>query len=158
MNYQEMSVEKLLETVIAEEQELRFDSFSNSDAFELGKCIVDHFASHGTVAMEIFINGHCKFSYYPEGTNRNNATFLTKKRLTVEAREWSSLRMFAWMAVNGKTHEGLHMPANEYAIVGGSFPIRLQCGTVIGTITVSGLPHYQDHGIVVDSIRKYLGK
>jgi uncharacterized protein (UPF0303 family) len=46
----------------------------------------------------------------------------------------------------------------EYATHGGRFPVILKGTGPIGTITISGLPQEDDHAMVVDAIRQYLGK
>ncbi len=158
MKYQDMTPQQLLDVVMQEEVELRFHDFSNAQAYALGQCIVEHFETLGTASIEIFINGYCKFSYFPDGTNPNNASFLTNKRHCVENKEMSSLGLFAWMQVNGKAQEDVNMPVSEYCVRGGAFPIRLMGGSVIGSVTVSALPHFDDHKLVVMSLRKFLGK
>ncbi len=156
--YQDMEAQELLDVVMAEEASLQFDTFSNNQAFELGKCIVDQFANFAPVAIEIYINGHCKFSFFPDGTGVNNGSFLSNKRHTVEAKEWSSLRMYAWLQAMGRTQDSALMPFDQYAAVGGGFPIRLKDGAVIGSVCVSGLPHFQDHTLLVAALKQYLGK
>ncbi|WP_409969534.1 heme-binding protein [Bengtsoniella intestinalis] len=156
--YQEMEAQALLDVIIEEESRLCFDHFSNNEAFELGKCIVAQFANFAPVAIEIYINGHCKFSFFPDGTGVNNGTFLANKRRTVEAKEWSSLRMYAWLLALGRTQESALMPFEHYAAVGGGFPIRMKDGAVIGSVCVSGLPHFQDHTLLVAALEQYLGK
>lgn len=155
MHYQDMDAKTLLDTVLQEEQTLRFSDFSNAEAYRLGQCIVANFETVGTAAVEIFVNGSCKFRYLPNGTNPNNETFLEKKRRTVEEREMSSLGMYAWLLSQGKEQEDVLMPKDVFCAKGGSFPIRLQGGSVIGSVTVSGLPHFDDHRLVVTSLGDY---
>ena len=45
----------------------------------------------------------------------------------------------------------------EIAAHGGSFPIRIEGVSVVGTITVSGVPGRRDHGYVVEAICEHLG-
>jgi len=45
----------------------------------------------------------------------------------------------------------------EIAAHGGSFPIRIEGVSVVGTITVSGVPGRRDHGYVVEAICAQLG-
>ncbi|KAI9574107.1 hypothetical protein HD554DRAFT_2165602 [Boletus coccyginus] len=45
-----------------------------------------------------------------------------------------------------------------YACQGGAFPVRVKnVGGIVGVIVVSGLGH-DDHGVIVDGIKEYLGK
>ncbi len=48
------------------------------------------------------------------------------------------------------------MPESEYACCGGGFPLNIKKAGVVGTICVSGLPHLEDHQLIVDSLREYL--
>jgi len=48
------------------------------------------------------------------------------------------------------------MPEETYACCGGGFPLTVKNTGVIGTICVSGLPHTQDHQVIVDTLREYL--
>ena len=45
----------------------------------------------------------------------------------------------------------------EYVLVGGGFPVRLNTGELVGVITVSNLPHEQDHQFIVECLQEYLG-
>jgi uncharacterized protein (UPF0303 family) len=47
---------------------------------------------------------------------------------------------------------------NEYACCGGGFPLTVKNAGVIGTICVSGLPHMEDHKLIVDSLKQYLSQ
>jgi uncharacterized protein (UPF0303 family) len=49
------------------------------------------------------------------------------------------------------------MPAADYALSGGSFPLRVNGAGVIGAITVSGLHQRDDHELVVAAICSQLG-
>jgi uncharacterized protein (UPF0303 family) len=43
------------------------------------------------------------------------------------------------------------------AYAGGCVPIRIG-GTTVGTVTVSGLPDVEDHRLVIEGIRAFLGR
>ena len=49
------------------------------------------------------------------------------------------------------------MSQDEYALAGGGFPIRVKGAGIIGTVTVSGLPERDDHGLVVEALALELG-
>jgi uncharacterized protein (UPF0303 family) len=44
----------------------------------------------------------------------------------------------------------------DYSTHGGSFPIFVAGAGCVGTITVSGLPQREDHGLVVSVLQDYL--
>ena len=46
---------------------------------------------------------------------------------------------------------------NDYALVGGGFPIRLKSGELVAVAVVSAFPHYEDHQFIVDALAEYLG-
>lgn len=46
-----------------------------------------------------------------------------------------------------------------YACHGGGFPVRVKnVEGIVGVIVVSGLKQEDDHGVIVDGIKEYLGK
>jgi uncharacterized protein (UPF0303 family) len=58
----------------------------------------------------------------------------------------------------GKTLEQSYLVSeSDYAPHGGCFPIIVKNTGIVGTVTVSGLPQEEDHKLVVEAIRKYLG-
>ncbi|PKY03309.1 DUF967 domain protein [Aspergillus campestris IBT 28561] len=50
-------------------------------------------------------------------------------------------------------------PADEYAIHGGGFPVRVTgVDGVVGVIVVSGLKQEDDHQVVVETVREFVGE
>ena len=49
------------------------------------------------------------------------------------------------------------MDWHDYALSGGSFPILLESGLPVGTITVSGMTEWEDHQTAADAIASFLG-
>jgi uncharacterized protein (UPF0303 family) len=47
--------------------------------------------------------------------------------------------------------------ADDYMAHGGCLPIRLAGPTVIGAITVSGLPQREDHDLLTRALAEFLG-
>ena len=148
----------ILRMVTKQEEILRFDSFSNDDAFALGCLLVKHGKKFGPAAVEVSINGLALFRNFPNGTNQENGVWLAAKRNLVNARGRSSYGSFLEAQKQGKTLTDWKMlPETEYALCGGGFPIRLKNGALIGTACVSGLPHELDHQTLVDGISEFLG-
>jgi uncharacterized protein (UPF0303 family) len=50
------------------------------------------------------------------------------------------------------------LPAEDYVLAGGGFPVSVRGAGVIGAVVVSGLPERGDHGMVVDALCDFLGK
>jgi uncharacterized protein (UPF0303 family) len=59
----------------------------------------------------------------------------------------------------GKSIEEAYLISErEYAPHGGCFPVFVKDTGMVGTITVSGLPQEEDHKLVVQAIREFLGQ
>ena len=50
------------------------------------------------------------------------------------------------------------LDANDYALAGGGFPIRVTGIGVVGAVGVSGLAERDDHNLVVRAIAEHLGQ
>ena len=62
------------------------------------------------------------------------------------------------MTSQGKTLEEAGLSSVDYGFSGGSFPIILESGICVGSITVSGLSGEEDHAVVVAALGKVLGR
>ena len=150
--------EQLLEQCKREETELQFHSFSHNDALKLGLDLLKASEEYpGILGIEIRINHVTVFKYLPDGTGAYHDMWLRRTSNLVDVREMSTLRAFAELAVlkEDLQKDWLLDPA-EYAACGGGFPIRIQDSSVIGSICVSGLPHLQDHAVLIAGIRRFL--
>ena len=142
---------------IEDEKKLRFESFSQSEALKLGSFIYEKSKEcSGPVAIEIRINRLTVFCFYPDGTNENNMLWLKAKAKTVDMTQKSSLRFWIDVQLSGSSAESKRMPESEYACCGGGFPLTVRNAGVIGSICVSGLPHLEDHKLIVDALEDYL--
>ncbi len=147
----------LLEQCIYEEETLQFDRFSQSDALILGMKLVEQsLLQPKPAAVEIVLNGLTVFRYFPDGTTRYNEQWLQWKRNTVNMKQMSSLRVFAELEQSKETMEDWFLDPKEFAACGGGFPIRIKNSGVVGFIGVSGLPHLQDHEVVINALQDYL--
>lgn len=108
----------ILRMVTKQEELLRFDSFSNDDAFALGCLLVKHGKKFGPAAVEVSINGLALFRNFPNGTNQENGVWLAAKRNLVNARGRSSYGSFLEAQEQGKTLTDWKMlPETEYALL-----------------------------------------
>lgn len=149
-------IKELERKCIEDEKRLLFDSFSQTEALKLGSFIYEKSKEYsGPVAIEIRINRLTVFSFYPDGTNENNQLWLRAKAKTVDMTQKSSLRFWIDVQLSGSTAENKRMPESEYACCGGGFPLTVKNAGTIGTICVSGLPHLEDHKLIVDSLDLY---
>ena len=146
---------------VTREQEslLRFDRFSNQDAMKLG-CFIATRAEEAGADMAVSIrklNGNIVFQYCSPGTTLSNEQWMRRKFNTVALTEGCSLRAWASSLLKGQDLAAQGLDSKDYALCGGGFPIRLKSGEMVGVVTVSNLPHLQDHAFLVEALSAYLG-
>lgn len=147
-----------LNQLLAQEVELQFEHFDNQTAWELG-CLIKSRAEARqiNVAIEIVRNGDRLFSFAMPNTVRDNQSWIKRKRNVVDRYQHSSWYMGQYYQAKGKTIDQASLvDPTEFAPYGGSFPLIIKGVGVVGSISVSGLPQYEDHQLVVDSITEYL--
>jgi uncharacterized protein (UPF0303 family) len=138
---------------------LRFSHFSRNDVWDLGNVMVNEILDKKyilSVSIRL-ISELIAFQYFPEGTNLNNDFWMRRKFNMVRDKEASSLlTALRWQ----KKDEGLEyqgLSPSEYVMCGGGFPIVVKGTGLVGAALVSGLPHLQDHDILIETISRYLG-
>ncbi|NCB28465.1 MAG: hypothetical protein EOM63_01700 [Clostridia bacterium] len=140
-----------------QEELYQFDRFTRGDALRLGLKLNENAQEYpDPVAIEITLNGLTVFRYFPEGTTADNALWLGRKRASVDLMQMSSLHFAAWLEANGETLETRKLDPRAYAACGGGFPILLRGTGAVGSICVSGLPHLDDHRLIVDTLAEFL--
>lgn len=150
---------KNFKTVLKQEKKLVFKSFGNLDAWEIGKIIVEIALERKyKIATRIVVNGNTVFHYGCPGSDVSNEFWLNKKLNTVTFLRHSTLYAH-YMSDMGMEDiiKDWHLPDTQYATFGGGFPITIKGGAVIGFIGVSGLPHLEDHDLIVEALSRYLG-
>ena len=98
------------------------------------------------------LNGQILFQYMTEGTALSNQIWMQRKFNTVSFCGHSSLYMWA----QNKTPASQGLDERDYAFCGGGFPLYLQSGAFVGVVTVSNLPHIQDHNFIFGHLSDYL--
>jgi uncharacterized protein (UPF0303 family) len=97
------------------------------------------------------------FHYALPGTSKDNDEWIIRKNRVVNRFLHSSYYMAIYYnMLNTTIQEKAFLDPTKYAAFGGGFPIIIQNVGVVGTITVSGLPHKQDHEFVVESLKEFL--
>ena len=159
MNAEQSNARMIAEQCAREEALLQFPAFTQSDALALGTLLYQNsLGKKSPVAIEIRMNQLTVFCFYPSGTNANNRLWLQAKARTVDTNQQSSLRFWAELLASGRKPEDRRMPESEYACCGGGFPLTIRDTGVIGTICVSGLPHMEDHRLIIETLEQFLGK
>ncbi len=149
--------EALLEQILRQETELQFNSFTNQDAYDLGRLLIDMAQSERlSVTADITRNGQQLFHCALEGTSADNDRWIKGKTKLVNLTGRSSYYHEITLKAEQKTiEEALHLSAGEYMPYGGSFPVCVKGAGIIGTISVSGLSSEKDHELVVRALKRY---
>ena len=68
--------------------------------------------------------------------------------------------MGAWAleAISGESVDVNGLSKEDFIFAGGGFPIRLKAGEIVAILTVSNLPHMDDHKFIVRVLSEYLEK
>lgn len=151
-------IENAIEIVTKQEELLWFDHFSAEDAFDLG-CFMVNEMKKRNIYLSVAIrklNGKVVFQYAPDSTTSSNIHWMQKKFNTVAYLEKSSLLADLVLLEKGQTLADHDLSGNEYVACGGGFPIRVKGTGMVMVLTVSQLPHVEDHAFIVDCISKYL--
>lgn len=148
----------LLQTLLLQEREFQFASFTNETALELGLALLEAAKSRGkAVTIDITRYGQQLFHYAMSGTSIDNDEWVRRKSNVVRRFGHSSYYMGISLRDAGQTlQEKYLLSASEYAAHGGAFPLLVRNVGMVGTITVSGLPQAEDHELVVSVLRQKL--
>lgn len=153
-----MSTERIAE-LEAQHDELVFPSFDHADAWRLGSIITSQAiaAGHG-VAIDIRRPGLTLFRAALAGTTVDQESWIAAKARTVLRMESSSALVAERFADSGFDPAAMGwLPFPEYALAGGSVPIRVVGVGTVAAVTAAGLSSDDDHLLVVSGIREFLG-
>jgi uncharacterized protein (UPF0303 family) len=147
----------LITTLERQEQELLFDSFDHQDAWRLGSRItkIAQEAGH-PVGIDIRRPGLVLFRAALPGITPDQESWIVRKSAVVLRMEASSALVDARLSAAGVDPAATGWLGPEYAVTGGSFPIRVRGVGVVAAATASGLSSQQDHDLIVEGIRGHL--
>jgi uncharacterized protein (UPF0303 family) len=139
----------------AQEEELRWRSFDEDDAWRLGSALVEVARERRLPVAVSLVRGEQRlFHAGLRGSSPDNDAWLARKMRVVARFHRSSLRVGQECRDAGRTIEERYLvPEREFAAHGGAFPITLVDSGVIGAVAVSGLPQLEDHALVVGVLR-----
>jgi uncharacterized protein (UPF0303 family) len=140
--------------VLAQEERLTLERFTNDDAVDLGLIAVS-LARHRALPVVIEIRGleQVLFRAALDGSSVANDSWIARKARLVEELGHSTLYYRLEHEAAGKTfteHTGLS--EDDYAAHGGGVPIMVTGLGRVGVILVSGLPHLDDHALAVECL------
>jgi len=155
-----LNINQRLQQMEQEEQELRFQSFTNENALELGLAIVEEARRNGQrITVDITRAGQRLFLHAMEGTTVENENWIRRKNNVANHFGTSSWHTACRLRSEGLTMEEKHgLPISDYVGAGGAFPLIVEGEGQIGTITVSGLPDQEDHDLLTSVLRSYLSR
>lgn len=149
----------LIATLEQQEEELVFDSFDHSDAWQLGSRItrIAQEAAYG-VGIDIRRPRLILFRAALPGITPDQETWIARKAAVVLRMEASSALVDARLSSAGIDPAAIGWLGADYAVTGGSFPIRVRGVGVVAAATASGLTSMEDHDLIVRGIREYLAQ
>ena len=156
-----MNIEVDLERIALAEARLRFAHFDAELAWEIGSRIRRHaYSANLPIAIDVTLARAPLFYTALSGATPDNSEWIRRKKNVVERFHKSSYAVSLEMQQKGTTLEArTGAPFADYVAAGGSFPIRIGGSqSVLGSVTVSGLPQREDHQLVVRTLADVLGQ
>lgn len=151
-----MDVQRTLEILAKQEEEIRFERFGNYDALKIGTLIAEKVkASERPVAIRIYLDDIVVFQYTMKGKEEWHYGWATRKYEMVKATGHSSMYATLQNKFLGKWKEFEKDETKAFAC--GGFPIRLKNGDMVGVVSISGLVDPQDHEVIVSVLSEYIG-
>ncbi len=145
--------------IIEQERALVFDGFDEARAFEIGSAIRKRaLAGKMPVVIEIRFWDRLLFYAALPGSTAHNTEWVRRKMNVVRTFHKSTYHLVLREDRPDRTFKpGAALPAEDYVLAGGGFPINVKGVGVIGAIGVSGLPERDDHGLIVEVLAQHLG-
>ncbi|WP_380180061.1 heme-degrading domain-containing protein [Kalamiella sp. sgz302252] len=153
-----MSAIPSLETLLQQEQTIRLIQFSFDDAWRIGEAIRRRAVEEkAPIAIEVYAFGQVLFTCALSGSSAENLEWIARKRNTTLRNGHASLYTGEVNQAAGIRMEAMnYMDPQRYTDHGGSFPLLLSGGGIIGAVTVSGLPSHEDHALAIWGIQQIL--
>lgn len=145
-----------MEKLLKQENDLKLDSFSNKDAFELGRIIIELVEAkyaENSITISIEKNKNKVFYYQTDGAKLDFDFWIEGKKNCVDRFGHSSLYLKKYAeSKKYDFYERYNLDKNYYRLDGGSFPIILKNTGMIGSISISGINSIEDHSLCVEAI------
>lgn len=154
-----MDLEHDIARIAQQERRLRFASFNEDAAWDLGTRLrALAVARDAAVTIEVRLARQPVFFCAMAGTSPASADWARRKRNTVELLSRSSYGVGRSLELEGSSLEArMGLPTRDYASHGGSVPLFAAGGSCIGAVTVSGLPQREDHALVIEVLAALCG-
>ncbi|MGV9870920.1 heme-degrading domain-containing protein [Rhodococcus koreensis] len=154
----EIHWETIYAKVVEEVDQLSFARFGYDDAWSVGKRLLEISRERNhPVAIAVVFGDQRVFQAALPGSSANNDDWLDRKFQVVRRHNAASYAIgCAQRACSGDYFADNGYDRGKFAIAGGAVPLRIQ-GSLIGAVGVSGLAEEDDHALVVEVLREYLG-
>lgn len=139
------------------ERKLVVDDFGLADAWHLGSILVElGREADAPVAIDVRLGTQRAFHAALPGASPDNDEWIERKIRSAERFRVSTMLLALRAEVAGEEPGGLD-PA-LFAISGGAVPLLTPAGTLLGVVTVSGLPSAEDHALVLAALERFLAE
>ncbi|HEY5981753.1 MAG TPA: heme-degrading domain-containing protein [Microlunatus sp.] len=146
----------LISTLQRQEDELILDSFDHAAAWSLGAGMVEIARAAGhAVGIDIRRPGLILFRAALPGITPDQDSWIARKAAVALRMESSSALVDARLSAAGVDAAAVGWLGPDYAVTGGSFPVRVKGVGVVAAVTVSGLSSADDHDLAVEGIRRH---
>ncbi|MGO4857107.1 heme-degrading domain-containing protein [Arthrobacter sp. 2MCAF14] len=146
-----------LDALKRQEEELIFTSFDHGDAWRLGSLLTSMAQDAGhAIGIDIRRPGLILFRAALPGITPDQESWIARKSALVLRMETSSALVEARLSSAGIDPVASGWLGADYAVTGGSFPVRVRGVGVVAAVTASGLSSQEDHDLIVEGIRQHL--
>ena len=144
----------LISRLEQQERELVLTSFDQRAAYVLGSAIAGRALDAGlAVLIDIRRPNLVLFRAALPGSTTDQELWAGRKAATMFRMGASSALVAARMSPDEIGPGAIGWLGPDYAITGGSFPIRVEGVGVVAAVTASGLTSEEDHDLVVEGLR-----
>ena len=133
---------------------LKMSRFTADDAWALGSHL-RAVAAHRKAPVAILIrssSGATLFAASLDGASADNSKWAARKVATALWFERCSMAIGLEFKLRGLTLADFALPAEDYTIAPGAFPLRVAGAGCVAAIAMSGLSGADDHELVMDAI------
>ncbi|NEX46513.1 heme-degrading domain-containing protein [Pseudotabrizicola algicola] len=149
----------LLNQIIETEATLVFPHFDEMTALSIGQTLVaDGLAKALPIVIDIRTPDATLFHAALPGSAPDNDEWARRKSNVTLRCHTSSYAVGLKCKIKGTAQAELGLPLADFAIHGGSVPVRLRGGRVVAAVTVSGLPQAEDHAMVIAALTAELAR
>lgn len=149
-------------TVLSHESECILPAFNSDIAWEIGckarELGLSKFPGAPIKIEIITASGEKLFhSVIGDETTIDNDNWVRRKQNVVLKFQHSSYYVGLSLLEKGRTLTATYSyEEKDHACHGGAFPLRVKhCHTIVGILTISGLKQYQDHSLVVETLKLF---